>query len=385
MILNYDACPIHCAEYQKIRVSLPEPEPESDIDADAGALHDGNDNVNALMSLLSPEPSPATSPQKGDDDALEESFGSMDDDLESVPDFDRYVCVIQFAYRQHLRKRILAAIVIRRKWKRITVLHKWYEIVELAFERAEEAIQVMQRFVRCCTALERTKYIRQEIINKLTNSCDRAASAFVDDMSNFRAFLTHEAGNWEAFGLPQPDNIRFLDAKRKAAAADGVKSIHKMERKMNPHSSLDTSTIGTVDSEASSEAIQYMAEAKEAAAAAAAAVQAKIDEKNGVIMRATTHTQAQNTTIRAQMLRIAELPDPPSCCVHPLDEMYMITNAISPPWDVYSDAKLGLPVPYSEEERETATKEEGKQAVAASSVAARVHHVYNRMANKGMA
>ena len=348
--MKYDANPIQMCHYRTIRVSLPEPELDED------------EPEPELENEPSPEPSPDPSPTKS---ISQESFGSMDDDIDSIPDFDRYACVIQFGYRQHLRRRILAALIIQKIWKRRNVFIQWEIIIEQVMERAIASSECIQRCIRCYIAKCLVNHIRNDVIAKLTLNCDRVAASLVDDMSNFRAFLESEKGNWEAFGMEQPINLQFLEEIA-------------TQNEVNDKKYTDTAEF----SDASSQELVSAIPKKEKTTNTENKIKTNVP---GVILRTSIYTQAQSSTIRSQLLKIVELPEPPTSCVHPLDEMFSTSQSdLCEPWDIYTDTRLGIPVPYSITEREEATKASVVSDAAAPASAALVHSVYNRMASKGI-
>ncbi len=350
IIMKYDANPIQMCHYRTIRVSLPEPELDDD------------EPEPELENEPSPEPSPDPSPTKS---ISQESFGSMDDDIDSIPDFDRYACVIQFGYRQHLRKRILAALIIQKIWKRRNIFIQWEIIIEQVMERAIASSECIQRCIRCYIAKCFVNHIRNDVIAKLTLNCDRVAASLVDDMSNFRAFLESEKGNWEAFGMEQPINLQFLEEIA-------------TQNEVNDKKYTDTAEF----SDASSQELVSAIPKKEKTTNTENKIKTNVP---GVILRTSIYTQAQSSTIRSQLLKIVELPEPPTSCVHPLDEMFSTSQSdLCEPWDIYTDTRLGIPVPYSITEREEATKASMVSDAAAPASAALVHSVYNRMASKGI-
>jgi len=332
-IIRHADCPVGIFEYQGVYVSLPqvakqdeaaEPEPES-----VGA-----------------PPGPAAEPEESEPEAEpeseieNESFGSMDDDIESVPDFVSFACIIQFAYRRHLRPRILAVMAIQHQWRRMKTLSVWYKVVDAVWQRAVKSVRMIQHCGLGYMARRRVTYLRNAAIFHLYSEFEHIKEVISHGAEGANAFLKDEEDNWNAFGMCKPSNL-----------PRDIRGLpQSLEQGHGTRGDEGSYVLGEAGFDVYDESQVIDAKAPltcQAGSDRAQASAASVPVANGVLMYATTSNFSDSVakSARSQMLRAFQLPESPSDCLHPLCELAMSSAVLGEPWNVFSDAELGVALP----------------------------------------
>ena len=123
----------------------------------------------------------------------------VEDVIKSI-DLNPFACVIQFAYRRRLQKRIIATLMIQKWVKSIFLNLRWKILVSEVLKKANFAAVFLQKSFRTLLAISAAYKMREILCRRLSSSCDQSSAYFVDDFSNIRSFLKDESENWKAFG-----------------------------------------------------------------------------------------------------------------------------------------------------------------------------------------
>ncbi len=347
-IIRVNDCPIRMFEFQGVCVSLPQEEVEEKEEKE----------VEPKPVEPPPEPEPLPEPEPEPESEAEEeieSFGSMDDDIESVPDFDSFACIIQFAYRRHLRPRILAVMLIQQQWRRVKTLSTWYNLVEAVWQRAVKAVQMIQHCGLAFVSRKRVAYRRDDAIYHLYSEFEHLKGVILQGAENGTAFLRDEDENWLAFGMTKPLNLpqdirglpQFQGQGQRREENGGSYVLGEAGFDVYDESQV-------IDTNA---ALRSQTDEDSARAGSTA-----VPVANGVLMysAASTFSQAAVKSVWSQMLRAVQLPEAQGECVHPLCELTMSSAVLGEPWNVYSDAELGVVLPALPEDGEEEEDEHAK-------------------------
>ena len=294
-------------EFQGVRVAIPEPEPELPSPEPEPVPQPSKESVSVIESDNESEPEPHIEPRE------EESFGSMDDEIESLPDLDSPACIIQFAYRSHLRQRILAVMKIQRRWFRTKRLKCWLELVRTVWNRAARAIRIMQHCGLAFISRKRVEHLREQEFLRLLNDIEHVEEDITEGKAYFASFLKDEESNWTAFGLHKPDNIPQQVLNIAASEQQAI--------------DVPQSSVRSVESAGKGHVIS------------------EHNMPTGILMFLSSKAPQPQQSVRASMIKAVTLPEAPTDCLHPLHEIIITPGPLGEPWNVFSDAELGVPLP----------------------------------------
>jgi len=338
-IIYHKDCPASIFEHQGVCVSLPQAEKEEEEVAEPEP-----ELVIASEPVPEPEPEPEV---ESDAEAENESFGSMDDDIDSVPDFDSFACIIQFAYRRYLRPRILAVMALQHQWRRMKTLNTWYKLVEVVWQRAVKSVLMIQRCGLGHVARKRVAYMRDAAIFHLYSEFEHIKEAILHGAESANAFLKDEEDNWKVFGMCKPSNL-----------PQDVRALPQFQgRGQRPAGDGGSYVLGEAgfdvydDSQVVDTKVPLQSQAK---TAGVQPIRASLPDATGVLMYSAPSpsffSETDSKSVRSQMLRAIQLPESPSDCLHPLCKLSMSSAVLGEPWNVFADFELGVQLPLSPED-----------------------------------
>ena len=229
-------------------------------------------------------------------------------------------------------------------------------------------------------------------------SCLRAASAFADDMGNVRIFLEDEAGNWAALGLAMPQQPQQQQQQQQHGYSDGSRktgaSLSLPDSTTNLAAGGVSSHVRPAATPAATPATALRSEGDGAGAgagagagflirsnipAAAPVTARKSDTGKSKDKSSDKERDRERETLVRGMLQVVELPEAPTDCLHPLDELGKSALQLAEPWNVFTvghkdfAARTGKVVPLQGQ----------GQVQGPERVESRVPQVYVRLAGRG--